>query len=87
MNAALLKKTSIREGTSFGWVDPIGGVAHPKQLSLFAQLPCVPSHQPLTLLNLSSGPALPIFRHQKRALFVPTKTGPTNTSAIPGLFN
>ena len=76
MNAALLKKTSIRGGPSFGWVLPIGGVTHPKQFSLPAQLPSVPSHQPLTLLNLPSGPALPIFRRQKDALLFPPKPAP-----------
>ncbi len=76
MNAALLKKYSIPEGTSFPRVVPIGCSAHLNQLS-------APSQFPFPAESLTAEPAQPFnwaalahFPAPKGRSFAPPKTDP-----------
>jgi len=81
MIAALLLKSSIREGTSFCRAVLISRITHPNQPSAPSQIPFPPGDQPLKLLGVSTGPFLPISQRQNAAILFPSK--PTPQTQVP----
>jgi hypothetical protein len=76
MNAALLKKSSIREGTSFCCLVPISSSAHPNQLSAPSQFPFPAESSTAEPAQPFKWAALAHFPTPKGRSFAPPKIDP-----------